>query len=180
MRTRPFIAAGIAIFMVGVGSVAARDSTSFRDSVPWRSSLYLGAGYGWPNGARFEIGGNIGWELSVGMHLTIFNNWASDPEEGMVGITIRANVPIREWPVTPYLQFLAGSQIEISFSSSSPSPDGYYGFQIGAIFSPVRSIALRPEFGVLFTNVDDYDVQSKDTYPSFHLQCDLIVFELFR
>ncbi|MDO8549761.1 MAG: hypothetical protein Q7S39_06385 [Ignavibacteria bacterium] len=116
-------------------------------SAPWGNSLYLSAGWGTPQGFRFELGYNIGMFISLGLSFGIGDMWSRDPGEGTFAILGSIRFPINSLSITPYLLFSRGSKF-----SMLGNPDAYTLINLGTIVPLIPWLQLRPEIGLAFTS----------------------------
>jgi hypothetical protein len=126
------------------------DSVSVPDineQLPWRSSFFVSAGYGYPQGFRGELGYNFGNIVSSGLNFGIFDYWSRDPAEGTLGIALKLFLPFKSISFTPYLLFAAGGTFSISGGS-----DSYKIFYLGSVFTIKPWLHVRPEIGAVYTS----------------------------
>jgi hypothetical protein len=123
------------------------DEVDLNKLLPWRSSMYLAAGYGFPQGLRGELGYNFGHILSFGLTFGIFDYWSRDPGEGTFGMTLKLFLPYKSLSFTPYLMYSSGGTFSI-FGHS----DSYTLFYFGSMFTIKSWLHVRPEIGVVFTS----------------------------
>jgi len=113
----------------------------------WRSSVYIAAGWGIPQGARFELGYNFGKTVTLALSFGIGDNWSNDPAEGTLAIFGSLRFPSSSLPITPYLLICTGGTIAIF-----GGPDTYTLIYVGTLVELSSGIHLRPEFGLAFTS----------------------------
>jgi hypothetical protein len=118
-----------------------------KERMPWRNSVYLAAGWGTPQGFRFELGYNYGANLSLGFSFGIADMWSNDPGEGSIAVLGSFRFPIESSSITPYFLLCYGGTIAV-FGGS----DTYTLINPGVIIPLKTWLQLRPEIGIALTS----------------------------
>jgi hypothetical protein len=124
------------------------NSKQTADSPPWGNTLYLSAGWGVPQGARFEVGYNVGAIISLGLSLGIGDSWSRHPGEGTLAILGAIRIPTNALRITPYLLFCRGG----TFSNFLGDSDTFTLLYFGAMVPLNPRVQFRPEIGFDFTS----------------------------
>ncbi len=127
---------------------SSRKTMLYLESIStWSNSVYVAGGGGIPQGARFELGYNVGVHLAIALSFGIGDGWSRDPQEGTIAFLGILRMPTQVLPVTPYLMLCRGGTIGI-FGGS----DNYTLIYFGAMIEWKSGIHFRPEVGMINTS----------------------------
>ena len=124
-----------------------KDSTNINEMYDWSSSLFLAAGWGFPQGIRTELGYNFGKNFMAGISFGIRDQWTDEPSEGFYGAIISLRIPTSSPIYTPYILLGAGGKFVI-FGGA----DNYKMINLGLMITTKSAITIRPEFTLVFTS----------------------------
>jgi hypothetical protein len=124
-----------------------KNSTNINEMYDWSSSLFLAAGWGFPQGIRTELGYNFGKNFMAGISFGIKDQWSKEPSEGFYGAMISLRIPTSSPFYTPYILLGAGGKFVI-FGGA----DNYKIINFGLMVSTKSAITIRPEFTLAFTS----------------------------
>ncbi|MGE5480310.1 MAG: hypothetical protein ACM3U1_07755 [Chloroflexota bacterium] len=150
-----------------------------------QNSFYISAGYGYPNGARGELGYKFEKFITLGLTFGIGDFWSRDPGEGMFGYIAKLRLTSEENIYTPHILFTQGATFSI-FGGS----DDYISVLAG-ITVPIKNWLLaQPEVGVVFTGRhisggssifgNSPEVRKKQTWLGVHLNFEIDFARLYN
>jgi hypothetical protein len=139
----------ILLIITGFCSVQAKEylynpEDGNRSEVSWESTFYISAGYGYPQGIRYEAGYNIKSFMAVGIIIGSSSAWLDEGGTlGIVGKLFITNIN----SVAPFFLAAAGSSIAVLGESST-----YSLLHAGVKISLASWIHAIPEAGFDFTS----------------------------